>query len=81
VTRIRVRTFAHYSEVLGGSLLEVEVSEPATVASLIHALRQLPGGDLLPPTPLVALNLSLAQTDDSIGFDDEIALLPPLAGG
>ena len=53
----------------------------ARVADLITALRLLPGGAALPPAPFVAVNMTQAPPDAAIGSGDEIALLPPLAGG
>ncbi len=81
MTRHRVLTFASYAEVMGSAMLEVELAEPATVADLISALRRLPGGDSLPVTPLIAVNLELASSTVPVAAGDELALLPPLAGG
>ena len=53
----------------------------ARVADLITALRLLPGGAALPAVPFVAVNMTRAAPDAPIGSQDEIALLPPLAGG
>ena len=76
-----VLTFASYAELLGSAELEVELPEPAMVDDLIHALRALPGGGSLPTMPLIAVNRRLAESGTSITPGDELALLPPLAGG
>jgi molybdopterin converting factor small subunit len=76
-----VLTFASYAEVLGSAMLTVELPEPATVNDLIRALRALPGGASLPTLPLVAVNRRLAGSGTPITAGDELALLPPLAGG
>ena len=76
-----VATFARYAEVMGATTLQVDLREPATVADLIHALRSLPGGALLPAQPLVAVNLQQAVDSTAIAPSDQLALLPPLAGG
>jgi molybdopterin converting factor small subunit len=81
MTRFTVATFARYAEVMGATTLQVDVAEPATVADLILALRSLPGGALLPVDPLVAVNLRQAIGTTAIAPSDELALLPPLAGG
>jgi molybdopterin converting factor small subunit len=51
------------------------------VRDVIGQLRDLPGGRLLPPKPLCARNLAHAGQDDPVLHGDEIAILPPLAGG
>jgi molybdopterin converting factor small subunit len=78
---VRVLLFASYAESLGREALEVSLSEPATVADVVSHIRRLPGGASLPPKPLCARNLAHAGQDDRIAAGDEIAILPPLAGG
>ncbi len=53
----------------------------ARVADLIIALRSLPGGDVLPAHPFVAVNFAQVDRDVVISPGDEVAVLPPLAGG
>lgn len=81
MTSYRVATFARYAEAMGAATLDVELDAPATVADLVAALRSLPGGDVLPAVPLVAVNRSLADPATPVTPGDELALLPPLAGG
>lgn len=81
MTRYSVATFARFAEVMGNDTLEVELDEPARVADLIAALRSLPGGDVLPAEPLIAVNLRQATADTPVTPADTLALLPPLAGG
>ena len=78
---IRVLLFASYAESLGAETLEVTVSSPATVGAVVERLRALPGGRLLPPKPLCARNLAHADAAEPVAEGDEIAILPPLAGG
>lgn len=78
---VRVRAFARYAELLGGPELHVALPERATVADLVTALRSLPGGDSLPAAPMVAVNLRVVAGSTAIAPGDELALLPPLAGG
>lgn len=80
--RVRCRLFARYAEVTGEEEVEVEVPAPATVADAIAALRaQLAQGDRLPVRPMVARNRVHALSTDPVVDGDELALLPPLAGG
>jgi molybdopterin converting factor small subunit len=38
-------------------------------------------GHSLPPAPLIALNREYAAPDDVVRANDEVALIPPVAGG
>lgn len=78
---VRVLLFASYAESLGAETLDVTVSSPATVGVVVDQLRALPGGRLLPPNPLCARNLAHADSAEPVAEGDEIAILPPLAGG
>jgi molybdopterin converting factor small subunit len=78
---VRVLLFARYAEALGDSSLSLTISAPATLASVLKALRSRPGGELLPDRPLCAINLVQARLDSPVQPGDEVAVLPPLAGG
>ncbi len=77
---LHVRTFARYAELLGDPI-ELDVQLPISVPSLSAALRRLPRGDLLPAQLLIAIDQHLAQPDQVIVGTEEVAILPPLAGG
>lgn len=77
----RVLLFARYAELLGSAQVEVLLPEGATAAELFHALRQLPGGALLPASPFLVMNHSQLRADQYLDPRAEFALLPPLAGG
>jgi molybdopterin converting factor small subunit len=79
--RIKVLLFARFAELLGDSELDLELNSPATVRTALDSLRQRPGGASLPPGPLVARNRVHAQLDTVLEDGDEVAVLPPLAGG
>lgn len=78
---VRVLLFASYAETIGRDVLELTLPAPATVADVVSQVRRLPGGGALPPKPLCARNLAHAGQDDLVMAGDEIAILPPLAGG
>ncbi|OLB06024.1 MAG: hypothetical protein AUH06_08420 [Gemmatimonadetes bacterium 13_2_20CM_69_27] len=79
---IRVRFFARYAELVGRAEAAVAVSLPATVGDVVRRVReQLPGARAIPERPLAAVNLHHAKLDASVGDGDEVALLPPIAGG
>ena len=80
--RIRCRLFARYAEVTGREEVELELPASAHIADAVAALRaQVPGGELLPAHPLVARNRRHALPTEPLTDGDELAFLPPLAGG
>ena len=81
MTTIRVLLFASYAERLGQEVLELRVPAGTSVEFVLERIRELPGGDQLPRRPLCALNLAHVGPDARVEPGDELALLPPLAGG
>ena len=81
MNRHTVRLFARYAELFGAEQVEVMLPANATVSELVTALRALPGGAVLPERPFVAVNMSQAAPGQQVALSDELALLPPLAGG
>jgi molybdopterin converting factor small subunit len=81
VSTVTVQLFASYAESFGGSTLELPLESGSTVADLVNSLRLLPGASILPDSPRVAVNLKLASADQLLDAGDEIALIPPVAGG
>jgi molybdopterin converting factor small subunit len=73
--------FASYAEALGAPKVELELTAGATVRDALTQLRRLPGGDTLPAAPLVAINLAYAKGDAVLAAGDELAVIPPVAGG
>ena len=78
---VQVLLFGSYADTLGRSLLQLALPNPATIADAVAYLRSLPGGERLPPRPLCALNLSQMPLETPLSDGDELAILPPLAGG
>ena len=78
---VRVFLFASYADTLGLDSLELEFEAPVSVGDALIRLRSLPGGDRLPPKPMCALNLRHVTYDTLLSAGDELAILPPLAGG
>lgn len=78
---VRILLFARYAELLGRETVELPLSEPSSVGEIVARLRELPGGAELPPRPLCALNLRQVAADAAVSPGDELALLPPMAGG
>jgi molybdopterin converting factor small subunit len=81
VSTVTVQLFASYAESFGEPFLKIRCEPGSTVGDLIHNIRALPGAHVLPASPRVAVNRRFASTDQRIDTDDEIALIPPVAGG
>ena len=81
MSTVTVQLFASYADLVGAPTLEVRVTPGTTVQDLLHSIRSLPGASLLPSTPRVAVNRSFAAFDQLVEPSDEIALIPPVAGG
>jgi molybdopterin converting factor small subunit len=78
---VAVLLFASYADVLGGDRITLELPPGASVRDLLDCVRGLPGAERLPPTPVVAVNQQYAPTNQRLTPGDEVALIPPVAGG
>lgn len=78
--RVKVLAFASYAEALGCGELEVELPAGATVADCVAEIRRGTGAGV-PPAPLVAVNRRYARADRVLVEGDEVAFIPPVAGG
>jgi molybdopterin converting factor subunit 1 len=79
---VRALFFAAYRERLGASELAVELGDGATVGDLVATLRARGHPfDSLPREPAVAVNLSFSRPSDPLDAGDEVAFIPPVAGG
>ena len=78
---VTVLLFASYADALGASSLSVNLPAGATVADLLDDVRRRPGAAALPPHPLVAVNQRYATSTRPVRAGDEVALIPPVAGG
>ncbi|HSB53755.1 MAG TPA: MoaD/ThiS family protein [Gemmatimonadales bacterium] len=79
---MQVLLFASYAEQAGRSTVALTLPGPATVQDVLRQLRaSLPGADRLPEQPLAAVNQVHARLSSPVQDGDEIAFLPPLAGG
>ncbi len=81
MSTVTVQLFASYAESFGGPTLELPLKSGSTVADLVKHLRLLPGASILPDSPRVAVNRKFASADQLVDARDEIALIPPVAGG
>jgi molybdopterin converting factor subunit 1 len=78
---VSVLLFASYADLLGGSRVELELDGGATTDDVLAALSRMPNGDRLPARPLVAVNEVYAAPGQPLSPGDEVAVIPPVAGG
>ena len=80
--RVHLLFFAIYRDLAGTSRLELELPAGATAGSAVAELRARGGGlARLPEEPVVAVNREYAPLGTPLRDGDELALLPPVAGG
>jgi molybdopterin converting factor small subunit len=78
---VRVLLFASYADAVGRSELALDLGEGAVVGDVVTRVRDLAGQTALPPSPLLAVNAAWAKADQPIRAGDEVAIIPPVAGG
>ena len=79
--RVRVRLFASYAEAAGCAELELSLADGATAADALAAVRSQAWAARLPPSPAVAVNQRYAGSAVALHDGDEVAIIPPVAGG
>lgn len=78
--KVEVRLFGRYRELAPGASIALELPPGATVADLVSELhRRSPGR--LPARPVVAVDQRPAADDVTLDAGQEIAIIPPVAGG
>lgn len=79
---VRTLFFASYRELVGSAAMDVELPAGATVGDLVARLRGRGRPfSALPERPAVAVNRSYASLDEELFAGDEVAFIPPVAGG
>lgn len=78
---VTVLLFASYADAFGRTRLDVSRPAGSTVGELVAHVRSAGGAQALPPQPLVAVNQEYARYDRVLSPGDEVALIPPVAGG
>lgn len=79
--KVRLLLFASYAEAARHDSLDLSLAPGATVADCLAAVRSQPWAGRLPPSPAVAVNLRYARADAALHDGDEVAIIPPVAGG
>src|SRR5471032_2567178 len=78
---VTVLLFASYADAIGSHSLALDVEAGATVGDVVGRVRALPGAERVPAEPLVAVNERYAKRDRVLAPGDEVAIIPPVAGG
>lgn len=76
---VTVLLFGSYRDLAPDRRLEMALRPGDTVVDLLGAIERRVGP--LGPSPAVAVNRVYAPKDRVLAPDDEVALLPPVAGG
>lgn len=78
---VRVLLFASYADALGAPEVELDLPAGSRVQDVLDRVKQLVAGKRVPANPLVAVNERYASADHVVSASDEVAIIPPVAGG
>jgi molybdopterin converting factor subunit 1 len=78
---VTVLLFASYADALGAHSLAFDLADGATAGDVLGQVRALPGANRLPSQPLIAVNERYAKADRVLQAGDQVAIIPPVAGG
>lgn len=76
-----INLFGITKEIIGNTLIEIEMEESVKVAQLLEKLKDDYPKLRAIKSLLVAVNSEYAEQDLILNFRDEIALIPPVSGG
>jgi molybdopterin converting factor subunit 1 len=80
--RVHLLLFAQYRDAAGASELVLDVPAGATALDAVTLLRTRGASfQRIPQKPVVAVNQEYSSLDHLLSEGDELALLPPVAGG
>ena len=78
---VRVLLFASYADALGTPEVRLELPEGARVRDVLDRVKRLAEGKRVPGNPMVAVNERYALPEQAVTASDEVAIIPPVAGG
>lgn len=81
--QITVRLFASYAETLGANSIALDLDPGATAGDALDRVRSLANGGRgsLPTRPMLAVNERYTRPEHVLASGDEVAIIPPVAGG
>lgn len=78
---VRVLLFASYADALGASEVSLDLPPGTRVRDVLARVKSMTSGKRVPDKPMVAINQRYATEDQSVNASDEVAIIPPVAGG
>ncbi len=78
---IRVLLFASYADAIGKSEIALDLPNGARVKDVLTTVKAMAAGKRIPDQPMVAVNQRYAKEDQAVTDADEVAIIPPVAGG
>jgi molybdopterin converting factor small subunit len=78
---VQALLFARYAELVGADRLTLSLPDGTSAGDAVSHLRNQHAADGLPPRVLLAVNGRQATPERVLDDGDELAILPPLAGG
>jgi molybdopterin synthase catalytic subunit len=79
--KIRLLVFAQFRDMAGADEIDLELSDGATAGDVLAELRRDVRWRRLPTTVAIAVNRTYAPLTALLTEGDEVALIPPVAGG
>jgi molybdopterin converting factor subunit 1 len=78
---VTVLLFARVADLIGAESVSVQLPASAVARDVLAAVRALPGGAGIPQVTRVAVNHRFVADSAPVAAGDEVALIPPVAGG
>jgi len=78
---VRVLLFASYADAIGASEVSLDLPDGVQVRDVLARVQSMTGGRRVPDKPMVAVNQRYAAFDQRVCASDEVAIIPPVAGG
>ena len=78
---VRVLLFASYADAIGSPEVSIDLPDGARVRDVLASVQKLAAGKRIPDKPMVAVNKRYANGDLAVTAGDEVAIIPPVAGG
>ena len=80
--KLKVRLFARARDLAGNEHIELELTEPATVADVRQALAtQYESLTPIAPSLLIAIGTEYADNQTAVDASTELVCFPPVSGG
>ncbi len=78
---VTVLLFASYADALGRDRMALALPAGATAGDALARLTAMAVPGTIPGVPLLAVNACYAAADHVLAAGDEVAVIPPVAGG